>query len=119
MRWLILEHALNQIFEVIRKEFVFSRLIFAVSLPEKISSISSQHFIEWVIFFVSLVERWMLSHKDEQNGGSSENIYGSSLILLSLQELWSHVSLGTERSLKISLTISALDRSSESKISDL
>ena len=63
MRSIVLKHTLDKILEVIRKILVLSWLVLAVSLPEKISSVTSQHFIKWVILFVSLVEWWMLRDK--------------------------------------------------------
>ena len=114
-----LKHALDQIFEVIGKEFVFSWLVLTVLLPEKISSVGSKHLVEWIIFLIGFVEWWMLGDKDEKNCSSCENINLSSSILLFFYKLWSHVSFSTEWSLKISHSTSTIDWSCESKISDL
>lgn len=102
MRGIKLEHTLDQVLEVVRKEFIFAWLVLAVSFPKKVSSVGSQHFIEWVILFVCLVEWRMLGDKNEQDSSRGEDIDSSTMVLLSLQKLWSHVSLCSKRSLKVS-----------------
>ena len=62
VRSIKLKHTLDEILKVIREVFILSWLILAVSLPEKISSVGSKHFVERIILLVSLVEWWMLSH---------------------------------------------------------
>ena len=74
MRRLQLEHTLDQIFEVIREELIFSRLCLAMSSPEKIRSVRGNHFVERVLLLLSLVEWRMLSDKNEEDGSGSEDV---------------------------------------------
>lgn len=73
MRWVKLEHALDQVLEVITEEFKSVLLVLAMGLPEDVSSVSSDASVEWVRW-LSSSEWWMLGNHDEQDNRSSEQI---------------------------------------------
>ena len=53
MGWLKLEHALDKVLKFLREITILALLVLAVSLPEKISSICGQHFVEWIFGGIS------------------------------------------------------------------
>jgi len=66
-----LEHTLNEILERLGEESC--GLISGVTLPENISSVCSEAFIEWILRG-SRTERWMFGNHDEENDGGCEQV---------------------------------------------
>ena len=64
MRWLELEHALDEVFELLGEELVLTRLALRVVLPEKIGSVGGYHFVKWVALLGGC-EWGMLCNHDE------------------------------------------------------
>ena len=115
MRWVKLEHALDQVLEVITEEFKSVLLVLAMGLPEDVSSVSSDASVEW-IRWLSSSEWWMLGNHDEQDNRSSKQINRFSVIGLFQMNFWSHVVQGTEFGEKVSRSISSFDWCCKSKI---
>ena len=89
-----------------------------MSAPEDISSVSSNTFIEWVSAF-GLTEWWVLGDHDEEDHGCGEEVNLLSLVGCLDVDLWGHIIESAKFCVKISLTISSFQRSSESKVSNL
>lgn len=64
------------------------------------------------------VEWGMASIQDEQDNAEGEKVDNVTLVRLLQQNLRGHVSLGSEDSVEITTSVTALDRGSETKISD-
>lgn len=58
----------------------------------------------------------MLSDHNEENDGCSEDIDSLALVWLVQVDLWSHVIHGSKLCSQVSITISAIDWSSKSKV---
>jgi len=111
-----LEHVSNEILELISVEA--SSLVSRVGLPEEVSSVHSEE-LEVLILRRCTLERWVTRIHDEQNNGGSEEVNHVSLVWLSLVNFGSHVALSSKFSLEHAATVTALNRSSKTKVCDL
>lgn len=114
--WDKLEHVSDEILELLGVEA--SSLVSGVSLPEKICSVHSKK-LKVLVLRRSTLERRMTGVHDKENNGSSEKIYHVSLIWLSLVNFWSHIALSSKFGLKHAATVTALNRSCKTEVSDL
>jgi hypothetical protein len=117
VRRLQLEHALDQIFEVLTEVSLFVWLVLAVGPPENVSSVGSQAPVEWVIW-LSGSEWRVLGNHDEKNDCGSKKIHRFPFVWLLQVDFWRHVVQGTELGVEVTSAISSFDWGSESKISN-
>jgi hypothetical protein len=110
-----LQHVGNEIFEGFAEEA--GLLTIRVVFPEEISAVSRQQFVVGVIR-VCHVEWWVTSIQNEQDNTEGEEIDNVTLVRLFQENLRGHVGLGSEDSVEVATSVTALDRGSETKISD-
>lgn len=111
-----LEHACNQVLELIGKEAWLVAL--HVHLPEQVSSVGGDKFVE-SIGGVSLGERWMLGVQDKQNHTECEQINYVALVWLAIQDFWGHVRGGTDHGVVKAATVSSCELGCKAEIDDL
>lgn len=85
-----MEHALDEVFELLREVGLFTWLVLAVGSPENVSSVGGQASVEGIVW-LSSGEWWVLSDHDEENDGRGEQIYRFSFVWLFKMDFWGHV----------------------------
>lgn len=63
-----LEHALDEVLELLTEVGLFTWLVLAVGSPENVGSVGGQASVEWIIW-LSGGEGWMLGNHDEKDNG--------------------------------------------------
>jgi hypothetical protein len=90
-----LEHAGDQVLELLGVEALGLALRVGVSLPEEVRSVGSEELVV-VILFVSHAEGRMSRVKDEENHTECEKIDNLTLVGLTGKDLRGHVAWGTD-----------------------
>ena len=88
-----------------------------MSSPEDIRPVVGYAFVEWVCLLGS-GERRVTSDHDEENDCCSEKVDFSTLIWLSEMNLWSHIVVSTKLCMEIALSVTSLNWSSKTKVSN-
>ena len=112
------EHAANQILEILREKVLGPLLMDGVSLPEEVRSIADEVFVVLVLLS-GHAERRTSCVEDEKNHTKGEKIYNLALVWLAGEYLWSHVAWGTDQGPVMSGAITSLKRASEAEIGNL
>jgi len=112
--WWVMEHHANQVFELWREVSMLFALF--VSCPVLVDSVNGKEFINFVISLSSFIERHCTTAHDKKNATESKKIDSVSLVSLSVQDFWCHVSKSTSEGSLETGAISAFERSSETKV---
>ena len=113
-----LKHASEKILELLRVEALRLALGVGVSLPEEVGSVGGEKLVV-VVLLVGHGEGWVTGVKDEEDDTKGEKIDNLSLVWLSGENLWGHVTWGTNDRSVSSGAIATLKRASEAEIDDL
>lgn len=113
LMWMELEHAGDQVFELIGEESL--RLPCVMCLPEEICPVRCKKFEVYVLRPRHL-EWWMLCKHDEQDNGCCEEVNDLTLIWLLFENLRGHVSWCSDNRSVKSATISSFKRACEAKV---
>ena len=113
-----LKHASEKILELLRVEALRLALGVGVSLPEEVGSVGGEKLVV-VVLLVGHGEGWVTGVKDEEDDTKGEKIDDLSLVWLSREDLWGHVTWGTNDRSVSSRAIATLERASEAEIDDL
>lgn len=111
-----MEHTLNEILEGFGEES--GGLVLRMTLPENVSSVGCETFVEWITWG-GRVEWRMLGDHDEKDDGSGEQVDRSTQIWLLLVDLRSHVVWSTQLGVKEFGSISSVNWGSKSKVRNL
>ena len=87
-----------------------------VSCPVFVNSVDGKEFINFVISLSSFIKRHGATAHDKKNATESKKIDGISLVSLSVQNFWCHVSKSTSEGPLETGAVSAFKRSSETKV---
>ena len=109
-----MEHHANQVFEFRREVSRFLALF--VSCPVFVDSVDGKEFINFVICLSSFIKGHGATSHDKKNAAESKKIDRVSLISLSVQDFWCHISKSTSEGSLETGAISAFKRSSETKV---
>jgi hypothetical protein len=112
-----LEHAGNQILELLRVEAFGLALGVGVSLPEEVRSVSGEEFVV-VVLLVGHAEGRVSRVEDEKNDTEGEKIDNLALVGLAGKDLRSHVARGTDHGPVGAGAVASLKRASEAEIDD-
>ena len=112
-----LEHASDQILELLRVEALGLALGVGVSLPEEVRSVGGEEFVV-VVLFVGHAEGRVSGVEDEENDTEGEKIDNLALVRLAGKDLRSHVAWGTNHGPVGARSVASLKRASEAEIDD-
>ena len=112
-----LEHASDQILELLRVEALGLALGVGVSLPEEVRSVGGEEFVV-VVLFVGHAEGRVSGVEDEENDTEGEKIDNLALVRLAGKDLRSHVAWGTDHGPVGARSVASLKRASEAEIDD-
>jgi hypothetical protein len=111
-----LKHVCNKVLKFFREKVL--GLSVRVSLPEKVSPVSSEKLVVRIAPF-SMVEWRVTCVKDEKNDTESEQVDYVALVGNTLVNLRSHVALSAEHSFEETSTIATFNRCRKSEVSNL
>lgn len=111
-----LEHACNEVLELVREEPWFVAL--TVHFPEQVSPVGGQQFVERVAGR-SLGEGRVLRVQNEENHSEGEDVHNMALVGLAIQNFGSHVRSCTDQRAAVTIFLAALNLDCKTEVNDL